>query len=583
MTTPAEPPPIEPQPTAPTVPAILIVSRDNADDLAAEFGRYTRDYQITCARSAIEAIVMLGRLRGDNHPVALIVTDSVLPDMPVLEALQTFRTTVPTARRVVAIHWSRFGEDAAALRRPLQKGKFDTFLLMPRGARDEEFHYAITELLSDWGATVALPVIESVRIISPELTPLTMAVRDFLDRMGMPHRTYPPDSPEGRRAIELVDGEIGYPIVHSMQKDAVRAICPTSVRDIAMLIYGRPSEVDVSSVVDLAVVGAGPAGLAAAVYGASEGLSTVVLESEAVGGQAGTSSMIRNYLGFPRGISGMRLAQRARTQAVRFGASFYTGWSVDGVELGGGDLEGDLPHRLVTDGGEVRARAVVISTGVAYRRLGVPALEELVGAGVYYGAAMSAAREMEGRDVVVVGGGNSAGQAAVHLARYARQVTIVIRRSDLAATMSSYLIGEIAYNPRIKVCASCEVVDGGGTGTLEWIALRNNESCSIEERAAGGLFLLIGAAPQCDWLPDEVARDHNGFILTGRDVPRDRWVGELPPANLATSAPGVFAAGDIRAGSMKRVAAASGEGASVVPLVHSWLASRRHLGAESAS
>ncbi len=560
------------------VPAILLVSQENIDHLDREFRRYAHDYQVVCAPSAIDAIVTLGRLRGEGCPVALIVTDSVLPDMPVLEALQAFRTTVPTARRVVTIHWSRFTQDAETLRQPLQKGKFDTFLLTPRGVRDEEFHYAITELLSDWGATVAVPVIESVRIISADVTPLTMAIRDFLDRMGMPHRTYRPDSAEGVLAAGLVDDQITYPIVHSLQKHGSGAICPSSVRDIATLIYGRPSDVEVSSVVDLAVVGAGPAGLAAAVYGASEGLSTVVLESEAVGGQAGTSSMIRNYLGFPRGISGMRLSQRARTQAVRFGASFCTGWSVNDLRLG----DDRHPHCLITDGGDVRARAVVISTGVAYRRLGVPELEELVGAGVYYGAAMSAAREMEGRDVVVVGGGNSAGQAAVHLARYARQVTIVIRRAALAETMSSYLVGEIAYNPRISVCASCEVVDGGGSGQLEWITLRNNMIGSLEQRPVGGLFLLIGAEPQCEWLPPAVARDHNGFVLTGRDVPRALWSDDLPPANLATSTPGVFAAGDIRAGSMKRVAAASGEGASVVPLVHSWLATRGHLDPASA-
>jgi thioredoxin reductase (NADPH) len=321
-------------------------------------------------------------------------------------------------------------------------------------------------------------------------------------------------------------------------------------------------------VVDLAVVGGGPAGLAAAVYGASEGLSTVVLDSSAIGGQAGTSSMIRNYLGFPRGISGMRLAQRARNQALRFGTRFHTGWQVEGLVCGAGGA----PHVLRGSDFEITARAVVVASGVRYRSLRVPALEDLVGRGVDYGAATSLSREMEDQDVVVVGGGNSAGQAAVHLARFARSVTVAVRRPGLSETMSAYLVGEIAHNPRITVAPCTQVVDGGGDDRLEWVELEDIVSGERHRRAVGGLFLLLGAEPHCGWLPDEVARDGGGFVLTGRDVPRERWLDGLPPANLATSAPGVFAAGDVRAGSMKRVAAATGEGASVIPLVHDWLA-----------
>ncbi|MFW0785842.1 FAD-dependent oxidoreductase [Gordonia sp. CPCC 206044] len=557
-------------------PAIVVVSSENADTLLSEFERYRRDYDITCAATALEGITLLSRLRSDEHPVAMILVDSRLPDMSPLEALATFRSIVPTARRVVAIHWSRFGTETETLRPALQKGKFDTFLLIPRGPRDEEFHYAITELLSDWGATVAVPEVEVVRIISDELTPLTMGVRDVLDRMGMPYRTYPRESVEGTEAVRLFSrthGSDGHdprsPLVQSLKGDGTTVIAPASPRDVGIMLYGRPSDVDVTAVVDLAVVGAGPAGLAAAVYAASEGLSTVVVESEAIGGQAGTSSMIRNYLGFPRGVSGMRLAQRARTQATRFGARFYTGWPVQSLVVD----DPDAPYRVTTEGGDVCARSVLISTGVAYRRLGVAPLENLVGLGVHYGAAMSAAREMEGQDVYVVGGGNSAGQAAIHLARYARSVTIVVRRADLAETMSQYLIGEIAFNPRITVCGSSEVVDGGGAGRLEWLTLRNRHTGGEERCAAGGLFLLLGASPHCDWLPQQVERDANGFVLTGRDVPRHRWSQDVPPPNLATSEPGLFAAGDIRGGSMKRVASASGEGASVVPLVHAWLES----------
>jgi thioredoxin reductase (NADPH) len=319
---------------------------------------------------------------------------------------------------------------------------------------------------------------------------------------------------------------------------------------------------------DLCIVGAGPAGLAAAVYGASEGLTTVVVEAEAVGGQAGTSSMIRNYLGFPRGISGMRLAQRARNQAIRFGTRFFTGWEVGGISS-----EGDPPghHVVHTDGGDVRARAVVIASGVAYRKLRAPGIDDLTGRGVFYGSAMTAAREMEGYDVVVVGGGNSAGQAAIHLARFAKSVTIMVRRAGLEQTMSSYLINEIQWNPRVSVASRCEVAAAGGDGRLEWLDVKDCDTDEVMRRNAEGLFLLLGAEPQCDWLPGAVARDDRGFVLTGRDVPKSLWADGLPPESLETSLPGVFAVGDIRAGSMKRVAAASGEGSSVVPLVHAWL------------
>ena len=587
-----EPTIYDPPATAvPETPVILLVSDTHTDTLHDEFDRYRRDYRVIGVRSAIEAIAELSRLVAAGEPIALIVVDSQLPDMSVLEALHTFRTIVPTARRIVAIGWDSWIEDSAHLRPALVKGKFDTYLLIPRGPRDEEFHYAVTELLSDWGATVAVPTVDTVRIISPAGNPLTLAIRDFLDRMGMPNRTYPPDSPQGLEALALIDGALAdgqpvagaveYPLVQSTAAKLVgklrtEVIAPSSVQDVAIQLYGRP-DVDVDTVVDVAIVGAGPAGLAAAVYAASEGLSTVVIEADAIGGQAGTSSMIRNYLGFPRGISGMRLAQRARTQASRFGARFFSGWAVDRLEVG---TDG-RPHCVTTQGGDVHARSVLIGSGVAYRRLGVDALEQLVGRGVNYGAAMSAAREMEGRDVFVIGGGNSAGQAACHLARFARSVTIVVRRPDLTATMSQYLIGEIAYHPRIQVRGTCEVIDGGGDGQLEWITLCDSQTGQEERRTAGGLFVLIGAEPHCEWLPGEIALDDRGFVLTGRDVPKDRWPGELPPPNLATSAPGVFAAGDVRSGSMKRVAAATGEGASVVPLVHTWLESlqRQHDGA----
>ncbi|HEX5090838.1 MAG TPA: FAD-dependent oxidoreductase [Nocardioides sp.] len=553
-------------------PAIILVSADHAEVLLEEFqSRYARDYDLRVAHGAGEAEATAREIIDGGGLIALFVSDSRLPDADhIFEAIHRWRQVIPTARRVITAHWDYFVEDAPPLRIGMAKGKYDAYLLMPRGRRDEEFHNAITDLLSDWGSTVPQPEVVSAKILSPRHDALTMAIRDFLDRMGMPNKVWDPADPAIQDYLAMIKEQLGvdelrYPVVYAANRVPIQA---TSVRDVAVSIYGRPGDFKVDGVVDLAIVGGGPAGLAAAVYGASEGLSVVVLEAEAIGGQAGTSSMIRNYLGFPRGISGMRLAQRARNQALRFGTDFFTGWEVNRLEPG----RGGEPHTVCTDGGDVRARTVLISSGVAYRKLGVGPLEELVGAGVNYGAAMTAAREMEGNDVVVVGGGNSAGQAALHLARFARSVTICVRRPGLEETMSRYLIDEISYNERIEVLPCTRVVDGGGEGALEWLCLEDTNTGRRTTKPTQGLFLLLGAEPRCDWLPGDLARDKNSFIVTGRDVPRAQWVDGLPPANLATTIPGIFAAGDIRSGSMKRVAAASGEGASVVPLVHAYLA-----------
>jgi thioredoxin reductase (NADPH) len=317
---------------------------------------------------------------------------------------------------------------------------------------------------------------------------------------------------------------------------------------------------------DVAVVGAGPAGLAAAVYGASEGLATALLEREAFGGQAGTSSRIRNYLGFPHGVSGVELALRAYQQAWGFGAHFIYGNPA--TSLG---AEGGLRVVGLEDGSQVRARAVVIATGVSYRRLDVPELEALAGAGVFYGAGTIEAQAVTGKPVFVVGGGNSAGQAAVHLAKYARQVTILVRARSLATSMSSYLIQEIGNAPNISVRYRTEVAAGGGDGHLEQLLLRDRETGDTATVPAAGLFILIGARPSTSWLPEAIDRDPWGFVLTGPDAAA-RWMPRRPPFLLETSLPGVFAVGDVRHGSVKRVASAVGEGSIATRFVHDYLA-----------
>ncbi len=551
--------------THPLQPAIVLVSDDHADALLDAFWRYSREYDLHAAHSCAEAISVTEEIRATGGTVALYVSDSHLPDENVLAAFGRWRSLVPTARRMITAPVESFLRDVEALRPAMAKGKYDAYLLMPRGLRDEEFHNAVTDLLSDWGSTVANPEVVSAKIVATETTALVVAVRDYLDRTGIQSKVYTPDSEVGRRLLAEAEPDSKLPVLWALSR---KPISVSSVRDVALAMYGAPDTLSVNDIVDVVVVGGGPAGLATAVYASSEGLSTVVLEAEAVGGQAGTSSMIRNYLGFPRGISGMRLAQRARNQALRFGTRFFAGAEVEELTIG-------EPHVLRTGSGEVRAHAVVVSTGVRYRKLRVEPLEDLVGLGVHYGAAMAAAREMEDQDVFVVGGGNSAGQAAVHLSRFARSVTILIRRPSLSETMSQYLIDEIQYIPRITVEPCSKVVDGGGNGRLEWLTIEHVDTGERTTRPAGGLFLLLGASPHCSWLPPEVARDEHGFVLTGRDVPKHEWANSLPPHSLETTVPGIFAAGDVRAGSMKRVAAASGEGASVVPFVHAWVQSRR--------
>jgi thioredoxin reductase (NADPH) len=548
-------------------PAIVIASANHQTELSEAFARYEREYDVRLVGDEISAKVAAKELMAGGHQVALFVIDTDHDQDKLYALIGGTRKVVPTARRLVVAHISRFRADSQAFRHAVAAGKVDALLLMPQGPRDEEFHGAVGELLNEWNATVAAPVVENVRIITPEKDALTRQLLDYLSRVGLPAGVHHPDSEVGREVMaQCPEDEGRWPVVSSMVGWCGH--CP-DVRSLANQLYGRPDEIDVDEVVDLVVVGAGPAGLAASVYASSEGLSTVCLEAEAIGGQAGTSSMIRNYLGFPRGISGMRLAQRARGQALRFGTRFFTGWPATGIS----ECADGGHHVVHTDGGDVHTRTVLVATGVDYRRLGVDSIEELVGRGVYYGAAMAAARELAGDDVVVVGGGNSAGQAAIHAARFARSVTIVVRRPDLTATMSSYLIDEIEWNPRISVRGSSRVVDGGpdDVSHLAWLDLEDVDTGERERVEARGLFLLLGAAPECSWLPDVVLRDERGFVLTGRDIPSDLWVDDLPPEDLATTVPGIFCGGDIRAGSMKRVASATGEGASVVSSVHAWL------------
>ena len=482
-----------------------------------------------------------------------------------LEAFHWWRATVPTARRVIAAHVSSFRDDAERLRGGMAKGKYDAYLLMPRGARDEEFHTAICELLSDWGSTVAEPEVVAVAIVSPVEDALTLSIRDYLDRMGMPNRVYAPDSDKGRAVLEHVEGDVApeYPLVMDLGKRVATARSRARRRHPHLRPAGRRRRGPRRRRRHRGCRTGGPRGrrlrlVRRAVDGRPRGGSRWRTGGHVVDDPQ-LPRLPEGDLGYAAGPAGAQPGGPLRHRVLHrlAGHVVHAGTAGTAARWRGGRAG---PHVLHTEGGDVRARAVVVSAGVKYRRLDAPGIERLVGLGVHYGSAMTAAREMEGADVMVVGGGNSAGQAAIHLARFARSVTILVRRESLAETMSSYLVGEIGYNPRITVQGCSEVTEGGAgeDGRLGWVTVRDTAGGTEERRDCRGLFLLIGAAPYCDWLPDAVARDERGFVLTGRDVPQRLWRDGLPPESLETTVPGVFAAGDIRAGSMKRVAAPAG-------------------------
>lgn len=548
-------------------PVILLVTHQDRQVIEAEFrARYDRDYAIEVVQTGQDALERAQQLSSSSAQLAMVAAEFNLPDTTAIQLLRHMQVVTPTSRRVALVGMDGFLHHLEELKQATLERDLDTFLGIPRGPRDEEFHTALIELLSEWGWSVARPVISAVDIISDEPTPTTAAIRDMLERMGLPTRLLSLDDEDAQAVLEEAGPGAALPLVRTFNGTVIRA---ATARSVGRQLYGAYDEIPEGEIADVLVIGAGPAGLAAAVYAASEGLSTIVLEEDAIGGQAGSSSMIRNYLGFPRGISGMRLTQRSRVQAGRFGARFYTGRPVSAVEPG--PCDEPEHHHVVVDDTHVCARTVVLATGVAYRRLDIDSVDDWIGLGVHYGAATSMAREMKDKDVYVVGGGNSAGQAAVHMAKFARAVTITIRRESLAATMSDYLIREVDATPNISVLPDTRVVAGHGQGRLTGITLEHMTTGQVRQVPADGLFCLLGAQPACHWLPESVARDEHGFILTGRDVPQDRWHGGLPPASLETTTPGIFAVGDVRAGSMKRVASAAGEGASVLPLVHAHL------------
>ena len=550
-------------------PVLLAVDSDEGSLRAVErelVDRYERSYRIVCVGSAPEGEAELARMAGAGEDVALVLAGESLEGAPGSGFLAGVREHHPHAQRGLLIDYASWGTGPTgeAIFTAMALRQVDYYLIRPTRSPDELFHQSVSTFLLEWAHARRLSS-HTVHIVGESWSGRAYELREVLGRCALPHNFCLADSPEGRDLVTEAGSPGRLPLVLFPNGDVLTD--PSN----AELTVAAGGPIDPSGrEFDLVIVGAGPAGLSAAVYGASEGLSTLVIDSGGIGGQATLSSLIRNYLGFPRGISGRRLAEEAYEQAWVFGARFAfmqeaTGLRADGERIAVG----------LSDFPEVSARAVILATGAAYRRLEVEELERLAasGAGVFYGGPASEAPAMVDRDVFVVGGANSAGQAALHLADYARRVTIVVRADSLAVGMSHYLVEQIEASPNIEVRLGTEVVGGEGESWLEKLELRDRDSGAVETVAAHALFLMIGARPNTGWLPAEVVRDDGGFLRTGADLAgASAWPLERAPFSLETSMPGVFAVGDVRDGSPNRVASAVGEGSIAVRLVHELLA-----------
>jgi thioredoxin reductase (NADPH) len=535
------------------------VSRAVARDLRR---RYGQDYRIVRAESGPQALEALREIKLRGDPVAVLLADYRMPEMSGLEFLEQAMDLFPNARRALLTAYA----DTDAAIQAINVIDLDHYLLKPWDPPEEKLYPVVDELVELWRSADDQPV-TATQVVGHRWSARSYEVRDFLARNSVSYRWLTADQPEGRRLLEAAGlDEAAVPLVVTPDGDS---LVDPSVEELAARV--GLSTTPATDFYDTVIVGGGPAGLGAAVYAASEGLRTVLVEREATGGQAGRSSRIENYLGFPDGVSGVQLTDRARRQAAKFGAEILTAAAVTGLEVRGSS-------RVVgfADGGEVAAHTVVLATGVAYSTLDVPGTEELTGRGIFYGSAATEAPSCADEDVFVVGGANSAGQAAVFLSRHARRVTMLVRADGLEQSMSHYLIRQIRDTANIEVRLNTVVAGASGAGHLEGLRLCDTTTGATEEVPAAFLFVFIGAAPCTEWLEGAVQRDRRGFVVTGPDLlvggrrPRG-WPLDRDPYYLEGSVPGVFAAGDARANSVKRVASAVGEGAMAIQLVHRYL------------
>ena len=526
--------------------------------------RYSRDYEVVCEISPDTALKTLERLAEEGTEVALVLAAQWLSGTTGTELLGRVHQLHPHAKRGLLIEWGAWGDRATgeAIFDAMAHGRIDYYVLRPAQAPDEVFHQAVSSFLLEWSRSQRIAP-HTIYVVGESWSGRAYQLRDILERCAMPHAFCLADSDKGRELLAEVDGDHKLPLMILPNGDVLSDPSDAQVGSAGgAAVDPRQSEFDV------VIVGSGPAGLSAAVYGASEGFNTLVVDEGGLGGQATSSSLIRNYLGFPRGVSGGRLAEQAYEQAWVFGGEFAFMQRATGIERAA-----DRLNVMLSDHSPVSARAVILATGATYRRLGIPELEQLNGAGVFYGGPAAEAQGLKGVEVYVVGGANSAGQAALHLARYASRVTLVVRAESLAAGMSHYLVRQVESAANVDVRLGSEVIGGGGEGGwLDHLVIRT-ASGEEETVPAQGLFLMIGARPNTDWLPPEIARDSRGFVLTGQDLGPDcGWPLERSPFLLETSMPGVFAAGDVRHGAVKRVASAVGDGSIAIQLVHQLVA-----------
>ncbi len=549
----------------PSRPVVLAVDDEPSVARAVERDlrrRYGQDYRVLRAESGEEALELLREVTLRGTPVALLLVDQRMPRMSGVELLEQSLELAPQARRVLLTAYA----DTQAAIDAINRVSLDHYLLKPWDPPEEQLYPVVDDLLDAWRADAPAPS-DRIEIVGHRWSRESHEARDFLARNQVPYRWLDVErDADARRLLTAANGQAELPLVLFPDGTSISRPDISELAERAGVL--RRAQLPFY---DLIIIGGGPAGLAAAVYGASEGLQTALVEREAFGGQAGQSSRIENYLGFPVGLSGGDLARRATTQAQRFGAELLTVQEVTGIEERG-------PAKVVhlAGGEELSAQAVIVATGVDYRRLEAPGVEQLTGRGVYYGGSRSEGISCRDENVVVVGGANSAGQAAIYFAGYAQRVTILYRGEALSKNMSQYLIDHIEKMPNIEVRTFGEVAEAHGDASLERLTVRDTRTGELEEMDAAAMFVFIGARPQTGWLPPAVARDARGFILSGPELlqedVRPRWALERPPHLLETSLPGVFVAGDVRSESMKRVASAVGEGSMAVHFVHEYLA-----------
>jgi thioredoxin reductase (NADPH) len=548
-------------------PVILAVDDDPQVASAVERDlrkQYRKDYRILSATSGKQALEAVQQLKQRNSPLALFLVDQRMPEMNGTEFITEAMRYFPEARKVLLTAYA----DTQAAITSINTLGLDYYLMKPWDPPELNLYPVLDDLLSDWAATTAIPY-EGIRVAGTLWSPQSHVVKDFLARNQIPYQWLDIESDnEAKALVETISQEPILPIVFF--EDGSYLMSP-SIQELAEKVglYKVASQ----PFYDLLIIGGGPAGLAAAVYGASEGLRTLMIEKEATGGQAGTSSRIENYLGFPKGLSGADLARRATSQAKRLGAEIITGGEVATIRV-----DGTYKYAKMVGGDEISCHAMVLAMGVSVRRLETPGVESLTGAGVYYGAALTEAAYYRGQDVFIVGGGNSAGQAAMYFSGYARRVFLIVRSSNLGFGMSHYLVEQIKATPNIEVKYNAEVLEAIGVNKLEAICLQSRETGENETLPGAAMFIFIGAVPRTDIVKGVVERDRPGFILTGNDLIKNGkrpkgWNLKRDPYLLETSSPGIFAAGDVRHGSVKRVASAVGEGAVSIALVHQYLKS----------